>query len=310
MSKKLLLLYLFSLGLFCASGIQAQEGAISTPKNQLEFRHDNDFILLTDRYYSSGLFLTYRRGLSKGIFNAGAEQLGFQLVQQAYTPENIDSRNLNAIDRPYAGFTGLESSWSLAKGTYKIETKFLLGFTGQKSGAGEFQQWHHKNIVLASVPTWFTEIEDSFHANLEIDFVKEWQWAPNPFSMHVAIQPAVAFGTKDIYVQPEIVAYFGRRNPLETSIAYNQIGSTDREIFFSFRYAYRFVWHNALLEGNILGDNSVYTIPSEKRVTIFGFDVHHRSSKNEYTFGYRLNSKEAAVVGNHKYVILAYGRSF
>ena len=46
------------------SFILAQEVAqdsLKVPNQQFELRHDNDFLLTTDRYYSSGLFLTYRK---------------------------------------------------------------------------------------------------------------------------------------------------------------------------------------------------------------------------------------------------------
>ena len=61
------------IALFMASsGIIAQVETPLSPKHQIEFQHDNDFILLTDRYYSSGLFLTYRKRFTKGIFNTGS----------------------------------------------------------------------------------------------------------------------------------------------------------------------------------------------------------------------------------------------
>ncbi|MEM7186417.1 MAG: lipid A-modifier LpxR family protein [Bacteroidota bacterium] len=310
---KLNLYIILSLFLFVLGPSQitwSQEEPVKLPKQQIEFRHDNDFVLLTDEYYSSGLWLTYRRRLASGIFTKGREQLTFQLSQEAHTPSDIDTRELRKIDRPYAGFSGLSSQWSISGDHSLLEVKALIGLTGPSSGAGAFQRWHHRNVVLVSVPTWFTEIEDSFHANLEVSYAAEWQLAPVPFGVWFALQPRVAYGTRDIFVQPEFIASFGRRNPIGSTIAYNQVGAIDREVYFSLRFGVRYVGHNALLEGNLLGDNSLYTIEPKNRVTHIGFDFRHRSGKNDYTLGYRYNSKEAEVMDSHRYLILAFARSF
>jgi len=304
---------------FISDALIAQEEISKAPKNQIEFQHDNDFITLTDRYYSSGLFLTYRRRLNRGIFplnteqptfNPIVEQLSFQLIQQVFTPSDLDAIDINMLDRPYAGFTGLETTWSFAKNDWLIAPKILIGFTGPSSGAGQFQRWFHDNVIKFADPTWVHEIADSFHFNTQLSVVKEWQLAPNPFGVHLALGSNVAYGTKDVYVEPEVVLYLGRRNPISSSIAYDQVGSTEREIYFTISVAHRFVTHNAFLQGNRNGDDSPYTIEPNKNVTLFGMDLYHRSKRNDYKFGYHSISKEAPGLMKHKYVSLGYARSF
>lgn len=294
--------------LFCVK-TQAQETQ-RVPKHQIELQHDNDFILLTDRYYSSGLFLNYKRRLSNGIFATDSEQISFELQQLAHTPTNIEAIDTQSYDRPYAGFTGLETGWSLTQSNTMYGLSLLVGITGPASGAGQFQQWYHDNIVLYKTPVWFTEIENSFHLNLQGSWIKEWELNPNPFSVHIAFAPKIAIGTKDIYAQPEVIAFFGKRNQLANSIAYNQINATQKELFFALRMGYRFVAHNAFLEGNLLGDTSRFTVPSSSGVLRLGFDVQHRVGQNDYTLGYRYLSKETPTVENHQYLQLSYGRSF
>lgn len=304
------IVFLILCATFICDGLIAQEELGQAPKNQIEFQHDNDFITLTDRYYTSGLFLTYRRRLNQGLFPSISEQLSFQLIQQAITPSDLDALDINMLDRPYVGFSGLETGWSFAKKDWLIAPKILIGLTGPASGAGAFQRWFHDNIIKFADPTWVHEIEDSFHFNAQLSLVKEWQLAPNPFGVHLALASTVAYGTKDVYVEPEMIFYFGRRNPLDSSIAYDQIGSTDPEIYFTLRLAHRFVTHNAFLQGNRNGDNSPFTVEPNKNVTIFGIDLYHRSKQNDYKFGYHSNSKEAPGLKTHKYISLGYARSF
>jgi len=298
------------LCVFFSENLHAQDSKNEAPKNQIEIRHDNDFLLFTDRYYSSGLLLTYRRRLSQGIFSKENEQLTFQLKQQAYTPENIKALTIEELNHPFAEFLGLEAGWSMSKNNTLLESKLLIGITGASAGAGGFQRWYHATIMHTIIPTWFAEIESSFHVNFEASYVKEWQLNPNPFSVHFALKSTLALGTKDIYAHPEFIAYFGRRNVLNSSIAYHQINSTQREVYIALRAGYRFVAHNALLEGNLLGDNSVYTIEPKTAVLHLGFDLCQRFKKNDYKISFYLLSKESKAIDHHQYLTVSYARSF
>lgn len=279
-------------------------------KHQLELRHDNDFLTFTDRYYSSGLFLTYRKLLQKGIFPSGKEQLQFSLRQEIYTPSDIKSRNISDLDRPYVGFLGIQGGWSHIKNSSLFETDLLLGVAGPASGASGFQKWYHNTFVVSDPPVWGNQMENSVHANIYASYLKEWRLAPNPFSVHMAVKPQIAFGTKDTYAHPQIIASFGRRNPLSSSMIQNRLGNVNREIFFSLFAGYRFVFHNALLEGNALGDNSVFLVEADKNIWHFGFDFKHRFGQNNYWVGYRINSPESLKTQTHRYIILSYARSF
>lgn len=282
----------------------------TTLKHQIALRHDNDFLTFTDRYYSSGLFLSYGKKLENGVFNSGQEQLLFSLSQEIYTPSNTKTKNIAEMDRPYAGFLGLTVSWSYVKNSNGLDVNFMTGIAGKASGAGDFHRWYHNALEVPSPPTWAYEIVNSFHTNIYLNYNYEWLLVPGDFTVHFAVQPKIAFGTKDIYAQPEIAAYFGKRNTMSQSIAYNQIGSTNRELFFALRTGYKFVNHNAALEGNILGDDSFFTVDPNSTFFYFGFDLKCRYRQNDYWFGYRYNSSETKATKSHKYIVLSYARNF
>lgn len=281
----------------------------TTIKHQLRLQHDNDFFALTDRYYTSGLYLSYTHSLQNGILSEN-EQLSYTIGQEVFTPSDIITTNVSEQDRPYVGFLGLKVAWSTAKNNHGWEAGLLLGIAGNNSGAGGFQRWYHKVFVVSDPPVWVGEMDNSFHANSYLKYRKEWTLAPNPFSVTLAIEPQIAFGTRDQYAQADIIAYFGRRDPLVSSMSYQRIGSTQREIFFSLRTGYRFVGYNALMEGNALGDNSIFLLTPENKVMYAGFDLQHRFEKNEYFVGYRIQSPEAPGNQSHKYIILSYARNF
>lgn len=278
-------------------------------QNQLEFRHDNDFFFLTDRYYSSGLFVSYRTILTKGVFGNG-EQLDVALGQEVYTPFETQSFESELFDRPYVGFTGLSTNWSIAQEKSIFTTAILFGIAGNNSGAGGFQRWYHGVIPIFETPKWINELNNSFHSNLYASYTKEWKLAPNPFGVRVALSPKLAFGTRDIFGEAEAVIHFGRRNEVNKSIAYNRLGSSEREIYFALRFAYREVLHNGLIEGNLLGDDSPVLRETEASLLLFGFDFNHRFDQNDYKVGIRYNTKEAPNAESHIYLQLSYALSF
>ncbi|MCL6267549.1 lipid A-modifier LpxR family protein [Flagellimonas myxillae] len=277
--------------------------------HQLQLRHDNDFFALTDRYYSSGLFVAYQRKLERGVFGA-KEQLGYKIGQEVYTPSQTQSTNTNVFDRPYAGLSGIWLTWSTSQDKQLLEVESLLGIAGPSSGAGGLQRWYHKAIAISDSPIWTDELEDSFHANLYLTYTKEWKLAPNPFGVRFAVRPKFALGSRDIYTDAEAIFHFGRRNPMENSIAYNRLGSGKKEIYFALRFAYRQVFYNGLIEGNLFGDNSpVLGVPKNSLLRL-GFDFNHRFGVHDYRFGIRYNSPETPSSKSHAHIVLAYGRSW
>ena len=280
------------------------------PDQQLELRHDNDFLLTTDQYYSSGLFLTYRRNFEQTHFRNSVSQIDIGLSQQVYTPSNTESESLEDYDRPYAAFTGLSLSYGVANSNRLIKGTLQLGQAGPDSGAGDFQRWYHNAVVISAPPAWIGEIDNSFHITSYLSVVKEWELEPNPFGIRFAPGLKAALGTKDVYIEPEMAFHFGRRNPLHKSIAYSRLGSIRREIYFTLKASYRFVSYNALIEGHPSGDDSPLVFEPERGVMRIGFDLYHRIKRNDYKVSYRYLGPEVPGNNGHNYLILSYALSF
>lgn len=279
-------------------------------KHRLQIRHDNDFMALTDRYYSFGLMAGYTLALDRGLFATGKEQLYIELMQGAITPGDKKAEAIEEMDRPYVGFLTLNSGWSYASRNFMLRSSLLTGLGGPGSGAGSFQQWYHNSVVVSDPPTWSVEMKNNFYLNGYADITREWKLSPNPFSIYLALNGEVAFGSKDVYTQPELSMYFGRRNSLPQSMAYGQIGTTQREIFFSLTAGYRYVHHNAFLQGSTLNSDYLFTVNPEQNLLYAGFDFMHRFEQNEYWVGFRMNSPETANSGAHHYFIFSYARNF
>ena len=297
----------FLLALLFPLLIWAQE----VPTRQLEIAHDNDFFLTTDRYYSSGLFLTYRRIPENGLLGPSGEQFSLRIGQQVYTPSDINSRDTTNYDRPYAGLSGFWTSWSKADNRQLLEGRILFGRTGPSSRAGSFQRWYHNNIVLYQAPVWEAEIADAWQANLYLNYLREWKLLPNPFGIRLALQTEMAWGSLERYFQPALTLFLGRRGDLDNSIGHQRLGSLEREIFIALRLSYRQLGYNSLIEGNKRGTPSPYTTEGLDGVWRFGLDFNHRYRRNDYKVVYRIIGKETPEQSRfHQYIGLGYALGF
>ena len=278
-------------------------------KHLVELKHDNDFFTLTDRYYSSGLFLSYRTVLKKGVFG-GNEQLSLRLGQEVYTPSQTQSVNSELFDRPYVGYSGVLGHWSTAGKNTLLNIGISVGIAGNNSGAGGFQRWYHRAIAIFDSPLWIDELNNTFHTNLYASYTKEWAWAPNPFGVRAALQPKIAVGSRDIFAETESIISFGRRNSIGESSAYNRLGQNDQEIYFVLRFAYRHVLYNGLIEGNLFGDSSGVLKEPETSLILLGFDFNFSIDRSVYKIGIRHNSKETPDADSHAYLELSYAFRF
>lgn len=294
----------------CSSITAISQNDEQVLNHQVGIHHDNDFFTLTDRYYSSGLYLSYKHRLKKGLLKKGSEQLSFRFGQQAYTPAQTRSENIEEFDRPYAGFLGLWSNWSWGLANTIVDVEILTGIAGPASGAAEFQSWYHTAVAISDPPLWVNQLENSFHLNLYARYTLEWHLSDNPFSVIIASRPQLALGSRDIYVQPEVMAYFGRRAFGAVSIANDRLTNGTKELYVAIGGAYRFVGYNGLIEGNGFGDSSSFTTEVENSLFILKFDFRHRNGPNDYIVGYRFMSSETPMGLDHQYLTLTYARSF
>ena len=146
--------------------------------------------------------------------------------------------------------------------------------------------------------------------NFYSNYIYEWKLNPNPFSVYFALSPTIAFGTKDVFLQQDVVFYFGKRNPLHKSIAYNQLGKLKNELFFAVRAGYRYVVHNTMLEGSLIKDSLVLLVEPYQNFFIYNIEMYYRWGRNDIKLFYNFNSPETKKADYHMFVTLSLARNF
>jgi hypothetical protein len=278
-------------------------------KHQINLRHDNDFLLGIDRYYTTGSFIGYSNRLAKDfIFKHTAEtplQVDLLLGQETYTPRELFETDFNLLERPYAGYLFVQGGVTQVKKSHVWTVTGEFGLAGPQSLAGAIQRAYH-DLINEFIPTWVGQIGNSIHANGYGSYVKSFQKEKGLF---FDIQTEAALGTRQIFIKQAATLFIGRRDALSSSSFYNRIGN-GREFYGYIEGSYRYVSLNALIQGHPFGDDSPFTLPIVNSIIEAKAGLVYRRGANTFQLEYVSQTNETQREGQLQYVGVAYKRAF
>nr|WP_299113180.1 lipid A-modifier LpxR family protein [uncultured Winogradskyella sp.] len=278
---------------------------------QLELKIENDKLVLVDRYYTSGLFLTYRKDLEDSFVfkkeNNNKLQLNITLGNETYTPTNLSSTDSRDFDRPYAGWFFIKTEI----GKIKVNSAFFIavetGITGEEALSGKIQTWAH-NFFNIDVPTWTEEIESKFLVNLKAKYIWNTFFNKNHTFKYV-VEPSL--GTKDIYVSNNIEYTFGKLNTFNNSSRNNFIDRTNTNEFYGLiSLGHRYVLHNTLIQGSLDYNDETFTTNNEPHVFEFKIGGSLKFKRNILKLIYNFNTRETPLSSSHSFGTLSFSRNF
>lgn len=279
---------------------------------QIEFKIDNDKFLFIDRYYTSGLFITYKKQLENDfIFNNIEDnklQLNLILGNETYTPTDLSSFNSSRFDRPFAGW--FYGSIEIVK--IKSRSALFLalegGVTGDASLSGSLQQGFHDLFSLGNRPTWAEQIGFKVLFNFKLKYIYNWQLNKNNV-FQIITNPAL--GTKDIFFSNEVKYVFGKFNVFNKTSGIGAIDNSLNNEFFGFiGLGHKYVIHNTLLQGGITRNETTFTASPTRNVYKLDIGSTLKIKRNTYKLVYSFNTKETRLSSSHGYGSFTYARSF
>ncbi|MGF1686759.1 lipid A deacylase LpxR family protein [Photobacterium japonica] len=151
--------------------------------SSVSFSMDNDGIVGTDQNYTNGVFLEFNASPTSSLsahaptpirqvatlfpLNDDAQQgWSVRLGQQMWTPEDIETTEPVANDRPYAGILFLESGIYQYASTYADKFDVMLGVIGPNAFAEQSQKFIHEIIGSDDPMGWDHQIEHDILLNL------------------------------------------------------------------------------------------------------------------------------------------------
>ena len=280
-------------------------------KNLLSVRHDNDFLLDSDRYYSFGTFLNYSRLLESDFLFKKTDnntlQLNFTLKQQGFTPDELDEFEVEVFDYPFSGWLSITSELKNANARNSFGVAVELGVTGDASLAGQLQRWYHRFLNIGDRPTWVAAIPGDFLINLKASYAYEIPSLGE--NIFLGFLSSGALGTKDIFLEQEVLFSFGKRNELNKTSLFNYISDLS-ETYGYIGASYRYVNHNTLIEGNLFNNDAPFTLNARNNLFKIRAGVHYGWKQNAIRLEYNLNTRETSISRGHDYTSFIFERRF
>ena len=129
---------------------------------------DNDLYFNLDRYYSSGIFISFGKLKPGDQMEAYPKKYAhWTLGQEIYTPKNRYTVNVEKFDYPYGGWLFLERSFEWYKSALSAWGASLkVGITGKASLAPFFQNLYHDKVLGLRDVAWEKALPQRLHFNL------------------------------------------------------------------------------------------------------------------------------------------------
>jgi hypothetical protein len=233
------------------------------------------------------------------------------LSQEIYTPSLIEETDISKFDRPYGGFLAINFEHTITGKDWIFDFIYSFGVTGEISGGEWLQNLFHSTAATDSrIASWIGQIENNFTNNCYFKYLREWELHTDPFNVYFAIAPSAAIGIKEVYFQNDILFFIGKRNSMLQTSAYHQLGVLKNEFFLGINAGYRYVAHNTMLEGNLIGDNSIFLVDALNHLLFLSTDIHLRRGRSDIKLSYKLMSAETKTTESHLYVSLSLARNF
>lgn len=145
---------------------------------------ENDKYFGTDEGYSSGIQITALYHISQedySIFDILGYKnketysyVTFSIANKMFTPTDFEETELILDDRPYAGWTYLQSTLHKTTKSQLRSLSLQVGYLGPKSGSEEIQDRFHSFINAEISQGWDNQLGNELGINLK--YIQKWRY--------------------------------------------------------------------------------------------------------------------------------------
>jgi lipid A 3-O-deacylase len=275
-----------------------------TYKNEFGFRSDNDSYLAqgSDRYYTNGLFIHFRRALDQQTLKAGLEKKIYEITagQEIYNPYSGSAPDPARHDRPFAGYlyAGGALSWFHTNERI-LKVSAEIGATGPHSLAEEGQELLHNTVGFYELGGWDYQIKNAVTLNLSAQYTRLLHRSSN-LATDFSFEGYANAGTTFSGAGAGILFRAGGLNQLFNSAYTNAVIGNNpktkalvkREVFFYAKPQLNFVAYDATIQGSMFNNNDPVTFGVKP--IVFAQQVGFNFSSQRFTvdFGMIFKTKE------------------
>jgi len=295
-----LLLTILSFISFAASG-QAIDNTLSFKNMKgnkyFRFNYENDFFSASDKYYTQGVhFELVAPRLAYSPVNhllirprSGYTRYGIGVEHDIYTPANIEKREIQVADRPFASCLILKSFVTNINPLDKtrLSSTLSVGIVGPGAVANELQSWVHRVLPRNSVPQgWSNQVQNDVVINYQVNYEKQLLAWRNIFSLNA--NAMARLGTLSDKVAAGGTVMLGYFDSPFGGVSKKDILSLRGFRFYAYDHAVlNAIGYDATLQGGVFNHTNPHTLGANEisRINVlnrFGIVLVYKSVHIEY----------------------------
>ena len=273
------------------------------------FSLDNDLYFETDRYYSSGIFVSFGK-LKPGaqIEDYPKKYTHWTLGHEIYTPKNRYTRDIQILDYPYGGWLFLERSFEWYKSALSAwGVSLKMGMTGKASLAPYFQNLYHDKVLNLRDVAWVKALPQRLHLNLNM--MKRRRW---PLGERLAFLSEFYgnLGTQRIAVGGRLGVLWGTSHALGFLGNPLEMQNKGYGFYMGTKQAYRL--HDYMISGSLFDNDALFVltdIPYKNSLEL-GFAYHTEKWRFLTLWNSISRDHRLQVNPRHYYLNISVGRFF
>ena len=273
-------------------------------RKEFSFQTDNDYYISIskDRYYTNGIFLTYRY-LSKNTTKKLEKKiLEWKIGHQMFTPYKVEVTDVSMHDRPFASY--LYGSFGIHRiypNNQIFITSLQLGMIGPAAFGKELQDAIHTIRGFVKAEGWKHQIKNAFGLNLQASYQKLIVTDPsNHFDL--TWNNSAKVGTVFTNISS---GFLGRMSfyPLQemmNSIAFNTSINdhfskyhNEQEVFFYLKTHFNYTLYDATIQGSFLNTGSEVTKKLIREYMSLEFGLRFSIHRFNFGYAYHLNGRKS-----------------
>ncbi|CAL2105120.1 lipid A 3-O-deacylase [Tenacibaculum sp. 190524A02b] len=265
---------------------------------EFNFSNDNDLYISTyqDRYYTNGMFFTYRYLSKKNNFKAEKKIYEFALNHKMYTPFKATVESHLLHDRPFASYLyGSFGINNFYKNNSFIKFSGEIGVVGPSALGADLQHVIHSIYGFREATGWNYQIANALGLNFKGNYTKLLTNEKNSLFDISWINTANA-GTVFTNVSTGLFSRIGFK-PLQkliNSIAFNsnlnnKYSNYNNEIesFIYLKPSIRYSIYDATIQGSFLNTKSPITF--KLKPIVFSTELGFQFTSNRFNFRYAIH---------------------
>jgi hypothetical protein len=273
-------------------------------KHEFGFRSDNDSYLAqgSDRYYTNGLFINYRKAASQQTLKEGMEKkiYEFSIGQKMFNPQSGFAPEPATHERPFAGYlyAGGAINWFYSNES-SLKAGVEIGTTGPNALAEDGQKLLHNTVGFYTLAGWEYQIRNEMTATLAVQYTK-LLYRPSTNALDFSFEGYANAGNVFSGLGAGVLFRAGRINQLFNSGYTNAVIGNDpktkalvkRELFFYAKPQLNVVAYDATIQGSMFNNDSPVTFGAKPVVFAQQLGVNYSSQRFTFDFGMVFKTKE------------------